>query len=188
MECGSTPRPLVPKKKKNLERFSTYWLLLSAVSVLVLAQSSSEIPEGLMNNPVFLTPSLSQLFLFCLVWYDHITTLTYNLRNIATVSVCIHYPESYSHLPVKEHTILQWDYSQLEDISNSVPVTYWQYSYILMPFKHIHIKDTQADSYLWIFCDKFKHLFQRMRISYAQVTVYSCFGVISGILEPLIIK
>ena len=31
-------------------------MLLSAVSVLVVAQSSLEIPEGLMNNPVFLTP------------------------------------------------------------------------------------------------------------------------------------
>jgi len=29
-------------------------MLLSAVSVLVVAQSSSEVPEGLMNNPVFL--------------------------------------------------------------------------------------------------------------------------------------
>ena len=28
-------------------------MLLSAVSVLVVAQSSSEIPDGLMNNPVF---------------------------------------------------------------------------------------------------------------------------------------
>ena len=28
-------------------------MLLSAVSVLVGAQSSSEIPEGLMNNPVY---------------------------------------------------------------------------------------------------------------------------------------
>ena len=27
-------------------------MLLSAVSTLVVAQSSSEIPEGLMNNPV----------------------------------------------------------------------------------------------------------------------------------------
>ena len=27
-------------------------MLLSAVSVLVVAQTSSEIPEGLMNNPV----------------------------------------------------------------------------------------------------------------------------------------
>ena len=27
-------------------------MLLSAVSVLVVAQSSSEIPEGLMNNPI----------------------------------------------------------------------------------------------------------------------------------------
>ena len=30
-------------------------MLLSAVPVLVVAQSSSEIPEGLMNNPVFQT-------------------------------------------------------------------------------------------------------------------------------------
>ena len=30
-------------------------MLLSAVSVLVVAQSSSEIPEGLMNNPVYNT-------------------------------------------------------------------------------------------------------------------------------------
>ena len=29
-------------------------MLLSAVSVLVVAQSSSEIPEGLMNNPIFI--------------------------------------------------------------------------------------------------------------------------------------
>jgi hypothetical protein len=30
-------------------------MLLSAVSVLVVAQSISEIPEGLMNNPVYNT-------------------------------------------------------------------------------------------------------------------------------------
>jgi len=29
-------------------------MLLSAVSVLVVTQSSSEIPEGLMNNPVYI--------------------------------------------------------------------------------------------------------------------------------------
>jgi len=28
-------------------------MLLSAVFVLVVAQSSSDVPEGLMNNPVF---------------------------------------------------------------------------------------------------------------------------------------
>ena len=32
-------------------------MLLSAVSVLVVAQSSSEIQEGLMNNPVYV-PSI----------------------------------------------------------------------------------------------------------------------------------
>ena len=31
-------------------------MLLSAVYVLVVAQSSSEVPEGLMNNPVFSRP------------------------------------------------------------------------------------------------------------------------------------
>ena len=29
-------------------------MLLSAVSVLVVAQSISEIPEGIMNNPVYI--------------------------------------------------------------------------------------------------------------------------------------
>jgi hypothetical protein len=33
-------------------------MLLSAVSVLVVAQSSSKVPEGLMNNPVYLKGSV----------------------------------------------------------------------------------------------------------------------------------
>jgi len=37
-------------------------MLLSAVSVLVVGQSSSEIPEGLMNNPVQLELVIDQLF------------------------------------------------------------------------------------------------------------------------------
>ena len=38
-------------------------MLLSAVSVLVVAQSSSEIPEGLMNNPVFSNPPMGAFVL-----------------------------------------------------------------------------------------------------------------------------
>ena len=52
MEPGSTPRSLV--QKKTLRVSLPLDMLLSAVSVLVIAQSSSEIPEGLMNNPVFM--------------------------------------------------------------------------------------------------------------------------------------
>ena len=37
-------------------------MLLSAVSVLVVAQSSWEIPEGLMNNPVLLEETYVPLF------------------------------------------------------------------------------------------------------------------------------
>jgi len=36
-------------------------MLLSAVSILVVAQSSSEIPEGLMNNPVYADNSNYQI-------------------------------------------------------------------------------------------------------------------------------
>ena len=50
MEPGSTSRPLV--QKKTWRDSLPIDMLLSAVSVLVVAQSSSEIPEGLMNNPV----------------------------------------------------------------------------------------------------------------------------------------
>jgi hypothetical protein len=49
---ASTPRRLVQKK---LGRDSlSIDMLLSAMSVLVVAQSRSESPEGLMNNPVLL--------------------------------------------------------------------------------------------------------------------------------------
>ena len=40
-------------KKKTWRDSLPIDMLLSAVSVLVVAQSSSEIPKGLMNNPVY---------------------------------------------------------------------------------------------------------------------------------------
>ena len=51
VEPGSTPKPLL--QKKTWRDSLPIDMLLSAVSVLVVAQSSSEIPEGLMNNPVY---------------------------------------------------------------------------------------------------------------------------------------
>ena len=56
VEPGSTPRPLVKKTWRDSIHID---MLLSAVSVLVVAQSSSEIPEGLMNNPVYETEASS---------------------------------------------------------------------------------------------------------------------------------
>ena len=41
-----------PSTKKTWRDSLPIDMLLSAVSVLVVAQSSSDIPEGLMNNPV----------------------------------------------------------------------------------------------------------------------------------------
>ena len=51
VEPASTPRPLV--QKKTLRVSVPIDMLLSAVSVLAVVQSSSEVPEGLMNNPVY---------------------------------------------------------------------------------------------------------------------------------------
>ena len=56
VEPGSTPRPLV--QNKTWRDSLPIDMLLSTVSVLVVAQSSSEIPEGLMNNPVYKKRSL----------------------------------------------------------------------------------------------------------------------------------
>ena len=42
-----------PSTKKTLRDSLPIEMLLSAVYVLVVAQSSSEVPEGLLNNPVF---------------------------------------------------------------------------------------------------------------------------------------
>ena len=61
VEPGSTPRPLV--QKKTWRNSLPIDMFLSAVSVLVVAQSSSEIPEGLMNNPVF---NLHSVAIWCL--------------------------------------------------------------------------------------------------------------------------
>ena len=51
-------------------------MLLSAVSVLVVAQSSSEIPEGLMNNPVFIPLGIGHMhmYIFLLRMTDTMTS------------------------------------------------------------------------------------------------------------------
>ena len=64
VEPGSTPRLLV--QKKTWRDSLPIDMLFSAVSVLVVAQSSSEIPEGLMNNPVLYLASLQLLVESCL--------------------------------------------------------------------------------------------------------------------------
>ena len=45
-------------------------MLLSAVSVLVAAQSSSEIPEGLMNNPIYMSYRSANLQMLHFIYYS----------------------------------------------------------------------------------------------------------------------
>ena len=60
VEPASTPRPLV--QRKTLRDSLPIDMLLSALSFLVVAQSSSEVPEGLMNNPVFISSTFCKSF------------------------------------------------------------------------------------------------------------------------------
>ena len=63
-------------------------MLLSAVSVLVVAQSCSEIPEGLMNNPVFcIQTSIYSLVSFYAVtfWISCLVCCLYNMKQYATL-------------------------------------------------------------------------------------------------------
>jgi len=53
--CGTCKYTKAPSTKKTWTDSLSIDMLLSAMSVLVVAQSSSEIPEGLMNNPVYYT-------------------------------------------------------------------------------------------------------------------------------------
>ena len=62
VEPGSTPRPLV--QKKTWRDSVPIDMLFSAVSLLVVAQSSSEFPEGLMNNPVLGAEILQNLSVY----------------------------------------------------------------------------------------------------------------------------
>ena len=55
-------------------------MLLSAVSVLVVAQSSSEIPEGLMNNPVFLKIPRMSIRSSAAIW-----SLSYNMAAVIVI-------------------------------------------------------------------------------------------------------
>ena len=67
-------------------------MLLSAVSVLVVAQSSSEVPEGLLNNPV----------------YIHISILSYN--GMAPIKKKDHFAASNINLDVEWNSRdLVWD-------------------------------------------------------------------------------
>ena len=57
---GTCKYAKAPSTKKKLRDSLPIDMLLSAESVLVVAQSSSEVPEGLMNNPVYyLTVAIS---------------------------------------------------------------------------------------------------------------------------------
>ena len=62
----------ITKKKKTWRDSLPIDMLLSAVSVLVVAQSISEIPEGLMNNRIVLLPVSLRVkysfFLQTIIW------------------------------------------------------------------------------------------------------------------------
>ena len=74
-------------------------MLLSAVSVLLVAQSSSEIPEGLMNNPVYYivlegrNVSKGQYFLntvFTRIWWNFLIHIRVSVKIMCIMFENIH--------------------------------------------------------------------------------------------------
>ena len=66
-------------------------MLLSAVSVLVVAQSSSEIPEGLMNNPVLETYVISTATKYITVTSNHFVQSVRCILCVCGCSLCCVY-------------------------------------------------------------------------------------------------
>ena len=83
VERGNTPRPLV--QKKTWRDSLPIDMLLSAVSASVVAQSSSEIPEGLMNNPVYF---LHQM-LMSVCWKCNLASLNWKYFSVPCFSVIV---------------------------------------------------------------------------------------------------
>ena len=71
-------------------------MLLSAVSVLVVAQSSPEIPEGLMNNPVYLL--ILQLQWGLKLWRTLCAFSDYQRAIMAIRLTCVHFTRNVSML------------------------------------------------------------------------------------------
>jgi hypothetical protein len=57
-----------PREKKTWRDSAPIDMFLSAVSVLVIVQLSSEVPEGLMNNPVVVFLTIKNLLL--ILWAE----------------------------------------------------------------------------------------------------------------------
>ena len=69
-------------------------MLLSAVSVLVVAQSSSEIPEGLMNNSVYQCPTIQSCWItgfYYLIAYCMNKVIASQITHIITSKVEIRF-------------------------------------------------------------------------------------------------
>jgi hypothetical protein len=63
-------------EKKTWRDSAPIDMFLSAVSVLVVVQLSSEVPEGLRNNPVYNIPMLPMcLVMYCLTLNRHYDSL-----------------------------------------------------------------------------------------------------------------
>ena len=64
-------------------------MLLSAVSVLVVAQSSSEVPEGLMNNPVYIYTIYIYYIYILYIYCCMFCKLLFNFVNYANLLLCL---------------------------------------------------------------------------------------------------
>ena len=106
-------------------------MLLSAVSVLVVAQSSSEIPEGLMNNPVYYTVR------FVISWLD--VQACGNVRQCICYWCCV----SHSYYSRDISPILHCTYLSSPDVSDCRPLCILLDYYIIILFNLVEFSSVQ---------------------------------------------
>jgi len=119
VEPASTPGPLV--QNKTLRDSVPIDMLLSALSFLVVAQSSSEFPEGLMNNPVFITNLLHKVFIVINV--IKLLQLFYN-----TQFYVLHTSPRLFHITIKSVAHTQKSYEKL--LMNGIWLIFEQFFFL----------------------------------------------------------
>ena len=97
-------------------------MLLSAVSVLVVAQSSSEILEGLMNNPVYSLLQFSVALNFACVISLQIALNLYSIYHCANVIYV--YPYHNSECVPKSNSKFIFCFNALSEIRITLQIIF----------------------------------------------------------------
>jgi hypothetical protein len=144
------PRPLV--QKKTWRDSLPIDMLISAVSVLVVAQSISEISEGLMNNPV--------LYLFLMTAFPYSINVHWQ-TSLTRHSWCF---QEFAPVALLERQLVAWVRGSSIFVGKGMPLLRWRCAYNCMEGEYLKGKlsdISRSDSYGFLF-----HIFSLINLHY----------------------